>query len=295
MDDYRDQLIEWLERHDGQEQSIAVSLLKLSQKQSGSLERFLNDKKILVHRQERKGQLLKSITLWLDQQKSSEDLIIDDLPKKLEKYQQLLAAWLLYDIEDVPDTADNFSKTVGEMVSREDLPCPKDEAEAVEQLWSHLFNNGVIKDRDIYFPLGLAATQTEIDDRFKEITEKVKSLPAIDDICWKHRPPPERVTKVSYTNYPAYWKYKCGNVVDKLNPWADKNPTVEEEEDILKWLNDCKREEHLASYRAEIVSALTNSFGQLKTVPVVTASFQPLSNHFMTDQSEVCYACSNLA
>ena len=90
---------------------------------------------------------------------------------------------------------------------------------------------------------------------------------------------------MSYTDYPAYWKHKCGNVVDALNPWAERKPTSEEEEDIKKWLTECKKEEELERYRADVVSALTNSFGQLKTMEKVNASFQPLSNYFMTDQS----------
>ena len=279
MGSHKTVLVGWLQEHDGEEFKTVVSPLQLSGERLKSLQTFLTAKKILVHVNERKGNILKTMTFKLDQKSS-----VVDLPDELKRYEHLISAWILADVEEL--STETVDKSAGVPASREELPCPKDEVEAVDQVWNLLLSQGVIKDRTLRFPKGMAATKDEISARFTEIKETIKSLPAIEEICRKYSQPVDDVTKASYTDYPSYWSYKAECAANYINPFAaDEQKRSGEDEDINKWLTDCKKKEQLESYRTEVVSALTNSLGQLKTIPAVSASFQPLNKYFMAAES----------
>ena len=268
---YNGLLVNWLQNNNGKDYTTAVEKLGLSHQHSSVLEEFLKTKNILKHKDERHGKLLKAFNLQSE----------NKLPEKLRKHYLLLSAW--------SDGEMTGPIEVDEKVSREDLPCPNDTMEAVDQLWNYLTEQGIIKQSKIIFSHELQSDKDEINERIDQIKTIINTSlsSTIDDICRKHRTAPEPVTKVSYTDIPAYLAdNKTQSAFDAfncLNPWAEN---IELNEKTKKWLTERQMKEHLDSYRSEVNMALIKSIGQLKTIPRVTASFQPLSKYFMSDQNE---------
>jgi hypothetical protein len=133
-------LVDWLQHHENEDFVTAAAPFKLTDGDLASLKEFLTDKKILVHIKERHGQLLTTITvgqtasIW---------------PEKLVRYDCLLTAWILHDVDDAENVigAADGRATIeaGKMVFMEHLPCPVDSTEGVNQLWNHLVGEGAIK------------------------------------------------------------------------------------------------------------------------------------------------------
>ncbi|XP_046637528.1 uncharacterized protein LOC124315861 [Daphnia pulicaria] len=269
--EYNGLLVNWLQSHEGEDYATAVGTLGLGPEHSSVLEEFLKTNKILLYVDERHGKLLKTLNFKSD----------TDLPAKLRKHYCLLSAWTL--------SVDGAQMEIDDDVSREDLPCPKDSREAVDQLWNYLIEQGVIKESKIVFSHGLRSDKDKIEERKNQIktTLDTSLSSVIDDICRRHRPVPEPVTEVSYTDIPAYLADNKMSAIttafESTNPFAMKELFNREKENMKKWLTEQQKKQHLDAYRAEVNMALEKSIGQLKTIPRVTASFQPLSKYFMSD------------
>jgi len=76
----------------------------------------------------------------------------------------------------------------------------------------------------------------------------------------------------------------AGSTLDLLNPWATEFFTKEKEK-IKNWKTQQQKKQQLDSYRAEVSTALINSFGQFKTISSISASLHPLYDYFKSDQS----------
>ena len=277
--------VAWLNRHDGEEVTEAAAALSLSTDQLTSLKEFLVKKKISVNLNEKSGKLLKPMTYQL-----SSSFV--DLPENLKKFDHLLAAWIMQDF-DYEDGDETVTKAAGESISREQLPCPKDVIEGVDQLWTHLLNEGVVKDPKMVFcSAELSATKSDIQERCDKIREAVKSKDKIKSICSEFRPT-EAVTEVSYKDLPGYLADNptaaACYVKDTIFSIASDEKLIEvfnqEKENVKRWLTEQRKSEELESYRSEVANALINSFGQLRTIPLIDASFHPLSEYFKSDQS----------
>ena len=277
--------VAWLNRHDGEELTEAAAALSLSIDQLTPLKEFLVKKKILVHLNEKNGKLLKPMTFRL-----SSSFV--DLPENLKKFDHLLAAWIMQDF-DYKEGDETVAKAAGEPISREQLPCPKDIIEGVDQLWTHLLNEGVIKDPKMLFcSADLSATKSDIQECCDKIREAVKSKDKIKSICSEFRPT-DAVTEVSYKDLPGYLagnpKAAACYVKDTIFQLGSDNKLMEvfkqEKENVKRWLTEQRKNEDLESYQSEVANALINSFGQLRTIPLIDASFHPLSDYFKSDQS----------
>ncbi|KAI9557174.1 hypothetical protein GHT06_016981 [Daphnia sinensis] len=285
LDSLKTVLVDWLKRHDGEPFGDAVAPLKLDDGALKSLERFLKTSQIVVHINHRQGVLSKEISF--DPNRSSSPVV--GLTEQLTKFDHLIAMWILQSSSG--ELGEISFKKVGETVSREELPCPEDSDEGAEKIWKYLLSEGVIKEPKIAFVPGLKANKEDIESRKKEITEAVESLAGVKEICWKHRPPPKPVTEHSaYYDVPSYWADCAWNAVGSafnyVNPFGnEKSDNASKAANVDEWLTEKQNKQHLEAYKRDVVSALFSSIGQLKTIPMVNTTLQPLSDYFVSDMS----------
>ncbi|XP_057377386.2 uncharacterized protein LOC130698721 [Daphnia carinata] len=285
LDSLRTVLVDWLKRHDEEPFADAVTPLELDDGVLKSLERFLKTSQIVVHINHRQGVLSKEISF--DPNRSSSP--VAGLTEQLKKFDHLIAMWILQSSSG--EFGETAFKKVCETVSREELPCPADSDEGAENIWKYLLSEGIIKEPKIIFVPGLKANKEDIESRKKEITEAVESLAGVKEISWKHRPPPKPVTEHSaYYDVPSYWADCAWNVVGSafnyVNPFGDeKSDNASKAANVDEWLTEKQNKKHLETYKRDVVSALFSSIGQLKTIPMVNTTLQPLSDYFVSDRS----------
>ncbi|XP_045022952.1 uncharacterized protein LOC116934018 isoform X1 [Daphnia magna] len=278
-------LVDWLKRHDEEPFDHAVTPLKLDNITLKSLESFLKESQIVIHINHRQGVLSKEISF--DPNRTSSPVV--GLSEQLTKFDHLIAMWILQSSSE--ELGESAFKKVGETVSREELPCPKDSEEGAEKIWKYLLSEGVIKEPKVAFKPGLNANKEDIESRRKEITEVVESLAGVKEICWKHRPPPKPVTEHSvYYDVPSYWADSAwnavGNAFNYVNPFGgEKSDDASQATNVDEWLTEKQNKQHLEAYKRDVVSALFSSIGQLKTIPIVNTTLNPLSNYFVSDTS----------
>uniref|UniRef100_A0A0P6FGI2 Helicase c-terminal domain containing protein n=2 Tax=Daphnia magna TaxID=35525 RepID=A0A0P6FGI2_9CRUS len=278
-------LVDWLKRHDEEPFDHAVTPLKLDNVTLKSLESFLKESQIVIHINHRQGVLSKEISF--DPNRTSSPVV--GLSEQLTKFDHLIAMWILQSSSE--ELGESAFKKVGEIVSREELPCPKDSKEGAEKIWKYLLSEGVIKEPKVAFAPGLNANKEHIESRRKEITEVVESLAGVKEICWKHRPPPKPVTEHSiYYDVPSYWADSAWNAVrnalNYVNPFGgEKSDNASQATNVDEWLTEKQNKEHLEAYKRDVISALFSSIGQLKTIPMVNTTLNPLSDYFVSDTS----------
>ncbi|KZS05061.1 Uncharacterized protein APZ42_031847, partial [Daphnia magna] len=278
-------LVDWLKRHDEEPFDDAVIPLKLDNVTLKSLESFLKESQIVIHINHRQGVLSKQISF--DPNRTSSPVV--GLSKQLTKFDHLIAMWILQSSSE--ELGESAYKKVGETVSREELPCPKDSEEGAEKIWKYLLSEGIIKEPKVAFAPGLNANKEDIESRKKEITEVVESLAGVKEICWKHRTPPEPVTEHSiYYDVPSYLadsaRNAVGNAFNYVNPFGgEKSDHASQAANVDEWLIEKQNKQHLEAYKRDVVSALFSSIGQLKTIPMVNTTLNPLSDYFVSDTS----------
>ncbi|KAI9552446.1 hypothetical protein GHT06_022812 [Daphnia sinensis] len=280
-------LVDWLKRHDEEPFDYAVTPLKLDNVVLKSLESFLKESQIVIHINHRQGVLSKEISF--DPNRTSSPVV--GLSEQLTKFDHLIAMWILQSSSE--ELGESAFKKVGETVSREELPCPKDSEEGAEKIWKYLLSEGLIKEPTVVFAPGLNARtdrtpeREDIESWRKEITVVVESLAGIKEICWKHRPPPKPVTQHStYYDVPSYWADSAWNVVgNAFNFGGKKSDNESQATNVDEWLTEKQNKQHLEAYKRDVVSALFSSIGQLKTIPIVNTTLKPLCDYFVSDTS----------
>lgn len=265
-------VIDYLKKHNNQKfvRESVQELFELDIKQMDSLVKILEEKGFIQH--------VETCLAIINK----EAACVEQLPKNLERFQDILSAWL-------QNQAGQESEII---VYRDTLPLPKDVQEGGRQIWNYLIGEGIIKEPTLIFPKIAYASEDKIKSRLDDVKKVINGLTGIETLCRKYAPaPPEAADDyepgfcdvLSYLRAKPWIPLKYGLLgsVMVLDPGLAISILKEERANIKAWLKETKEKAALEAYVNQVVTAVTGSAGQLKTFPAsVSASFRNLGLYF---------------